>query len=248
VNINIKNKLTASIIHLAISLFFIVLLFIIITQWWYPGQLFIVGALYGMKILVGADLILGPVLTFVVYQKQKKTLKLDLTCIAVIQMLFFLFGSWLIFNERPIAQIINHEGVYLIASSDVNYFNVVIPEVSNDLKPPFFFMDLPSSLSEINAMEVVSEFISEKPLIYRTELFINSNEVSQGRYKERLDLVSSANTIEINSKLHEVSKSKNCDWVPLKSKHITGLACVEYKSGIVALSEYKGFFKSIFSF
>ena len=54
---------------------------------WYPEPTFgIVGVLPIMLLLIGVDLILGPLLTLIVYKHGKPGLKFDLSVIALVQV------------------------------------------------------------------------------------------------------------------------------------------------------------------
>ena len=78
-----KPKLTATSIHFSISL----LLFATIASWiyfkLYPSFYFqMSGGIQGLSLMFVVDVILGPILTFLVFnpQKSKREIYVDLTC------------------------------------------------------------------------------------------------------------------------------------------------------------------------
>lgn len=98
------NRFKAFAIHFAISLvIFLILLYFILVQW-YPQPLFSTdGGWRVIQIIVGVDLILGPLLTLIVFKSGKPGLKFDLTMIALVQFLALSWGVWNAYNERPAA-------------------------------------------------------------------------------------------------------------------------------------------------
>lgn len=100
------NRFQAFAIHLAFSLVILAVIILLITQVWYPDILFALAGGFGAVVLVsGIDLILGPVLTLIVYDVKKKSLKFDLAVILVIQLCALGGGVYSITYDRPIAVI-----------------------------------------------------------------------------------------------------------------------------------------------
>ena len=52
--------------------------------------------------MLGVDIILGPILTFIIYQKNKKSLKFDLFIIACIQISAIGYGVYSMYGGRPV--------------------------------------------------------------------------------------------------------------------------------------------------
>lgn len=81
------SRFKAFSIHFAISFaIFLILLYFILFQW-YPQPLFSTdGGWRIIRIIVGVDLVLGPLLTLIVFKAGKPGLKFDLTIIAFLQI------------------------------------------------------------------------------------------------------------------------------------------------------------------
>ncbi|HID49616.1 MAG TPA: hypothetical protein EYP40_08420 [Chromatiales bacterium] len=112
-------------IHFGISLvIFLVLAWFIIVKW-YPIPFFSTdGGWQGIRIVAAVDLILGPLLTLIVYKHGKPGLKLDLTLIGLAQAMALTWGVWVTYHERPVALVytINHfTPVTAYQMSDVGY-------------------------------------------------------------------------------------------------------------------------------
>jgi len=69
---------------------------------WYPQPFFVVeGLVQIIWVLVGVDIVLGPALTLVVFKTGKPGLKRDLSIIAAIQIIGFIYGANTFYEERP---------------------------------------------------------------------------------------------------------------------------------------------------
>lgn len=117
------SRWQAGFIHLLISIFIVSLVAAYVIYFWYPLPLLPMAN--GDKLLMligGIDIVVGPLLTLIVYKVGKKTLKMDLTVIALLQASFLSFGLYTIFESRP---------VYLVATShmmDLVFANEILTE------------------------------------------------------------------------------------------------------------------------
>ncbi len=100
------SKKQAVVSHLVISLgIFTVLLYFIVVHW-YPQLYFATdGGWQGIRIIAGVDIIIGPLLTLVVYKPGKPGLKMDMAIIALLQVFALTTGVYFVYNERPVASI-----------------------------------------------------------------------------------------------------------------------------------------------
>lgn len=115
-----KDKLKAFAIHLAISLVLVLTAYVLVHLLWYPAPLF--KATDAKKILIIiliVDLILGPLLTFIVYKKHKKTLKMDLTIIILIQLSALSYGLYSVYQARPILIAYVFDRFELVRANDI---------------------------------------------------------------------------------------------------------------------------------
>jgi hypothetical protein len=96
------NRFQAFALHLTTSAI-VVSLFLGLTFFvLYPPPLFEVeGTLAAIQILLGVDIVLGPLLTLVVFKPGKPSLKFDMAVIVAIQLAGFIYGAHVIVSERP---------------------------------------------------------------------------------------------------------------------------------------------------
>lgn len=118
--LKMKQRLKMTSLHI---LFSIVLLFIalfFVYGIWYPSPLDIaVGVTSIYLILLAVDLIIGPLLTFVVYKEDRKKLKFDLIVILILQLSAYIFGLCTLAQGRPVWQVFVIDDIELISPSDV---------------------------------------------------------------------------------------------------------------------------------
>lgn len=104
--------------HLAVSSIIFAVLAVLIILVWYPSFLFQTdGGWDGIKLIAGVDLVLGPMLTLIVYKATKSTLKFDLSVIAAIQISALIYGTWLVYQERPRAIVFAEGEIRVIAAT-----------------------------------------------------------------------------------------------------------------------------------
>ena len=141
------NRFQAAGIHLGISfLIFIVLAYLVVFEW-YPGFFFDTdGGWRGMRIIIGVDLILGPMLTLVVYKAGKPGLKFDLGFIALLQTVCLIAGTYVVWAERPLAIVYVDSRFEVMTTDDYTVHQLDVPQFSlypgDD--PKWLAVDVPS--------------------------------------------------------------------------------------------------------
>jgi len=230
----IKNRFSAFVFHLAISALVLVVALSVILLVWYPNGLIYAGGLTGLKILLGVDLVLGPLLTLIVFSPGKKGLKFDLSVIGFIQVVCLCVGLTLIFNQRPMVQVLLDDGVYLLSAHDVTEYELKLEAIPGKY-PKLVMMDLPADVGSWNSIKFASEFTEEVPFSARFDLYLPLREVDEEKYNERLAIIleqaKGRDWEKINS-----AEGLECTWIPVYSVHTTGYACFSYKNGIEKLS------------
>lgn len=89
-------------VHASLSAAIGALALVLMLVVWYPGELFrIAGGSTLIVLLVGVDVVLGPLLTLVVFDPAKRLLKLDLALIASVQLVALAYGTFVMFEARP---------------------------------------------------------------------------------------------------------------------------------------------------
>lgn len=233
---NAKSRWAAFGAHLLISLLVLACLLLLIFFVWFPYDLIFAGGVEGLKIIMGVDLVLGPLLTLMVYVPGKKGLKFDLTMIGIAQIGCLMAGLWVVHNERPVVQSLADNGVYISAAS------IFIDPVSvaRDLpgaNPKFVMLDLPESADEIMKVKVDSVLRRGGAIEMRSDLYIPMRNISSEQFQARLTLIKSTLSAE-QLEWFEKTAKQGCTWVPVHSIHVTGYGCVHPDKGVIQLSNH----------
>jgi hypothetical protein len=81
---------------------------------WYPQPYFSVdGGWQGIRLIAGVDLVLGPLITFLIFDlsKRRREIVFDLIIIAIIQFSALAYGVLLTYTQRPVAIVMIDEFV-----------------------------------------------------------------------------------------------------------------------------------------
>lgn len=96
------SRYRASFIHLVISTLLVSNVIAIVFWIWYPKPAFeVAGAFSIISLLIAVDLVLGPLLTLIVYKHGKPGLKFDLSVIAMVQIAALVYGTYVLYIEKP---------------------------------------------------------------------------------------------------------------------------------------------------
>ena len=96
------HRLRAAALFLALTLLVAAAIAIPIHFLWYPGALFSqAGGRELFFLIVGVELVLGPIVVFVIYRPGKKGLLFDLVTLGILQLGALGFGIWVLFQSRP---------------------------------------------------------------------------------------------------------------------------------------------------
>lgn len=147
----IKSKLKAASIHLGISLIiFIGILYLILVEW-YPGVFFEAeGGVSGLKLLAAVDLVLGPLLTLIIFNhiKAKKEIFFDMSFIALIQIGALTWGGLLVYSERPVAMVMWEGTFYTVTEDYYSKQNINLTDIAafSDDKPLIILAEINGSV------------------------------------------------------------------------------------------------------
>ncbi len=145
------DKIVAFLFHLAISSVVIGAVFILIFFFWYPSPYFEAnGAWSVIRVLVLVDLVMGPLLTLVLFKKGKPGLILDLCIIAVIQLSALAYGINVIYGERPYYLVFAVDRFEVVGEVEVDKQKLKYQELKNkpNKGPILVFADFPKDKKE----------------------------------------------------------------------------------------------------
>lgn len=115
------SRFRAFFIHLVASGGMAILTMLIVFGVWYPSPLArAVGVAAITVVLLGVDVVIGPLLTFIVYQPNKPSLRFDLSVIVALQLLAFGYGVWILAEGRPVWMVFSVDQFELVQSYQVD--------------------------------------------------------------------------------------------------------------------------------
>ncbi|HEY6598026.1 MAG TPA: hypothetical protein VIZ30_01880 [Pseudomonadales bacterium] len=145
------HRTQAFLIHLGISLSIFAVLAYLVVKVWYPDFFFETdGGWQGLRLLLGVDLVLGPLLTLIVYRAGKPGLRFDLTAIGVIQATCLAAGIWIVHGERPLAMVYSDGSFYSVTAQSFKEVNAPVPDLDAfpGPYPKWVSVKLPEDLEE----------------------------------------------------------------------------------------------------
>jgi hypothetical protein len=119
---NLRPRLLATLIHLTISVIIIACIAAIIFAVWFPGAYAdFAGGVRLFWLIAGVDMVLGPLLTLVVFNLKKPRAELvrDLMIIALIQVAALTYGLTVLYQARPIALVFEVDRFRVVSAAEV---------------------------------------------------------------------------------------------------------------------------------
>lgn len=117
-----KDRLKACAIHLGLSLLVAALAGLLVFGLWYPYPYRdISGGRELFLIVVSVDVVLGPLVTLVIFNRAKKRseLRKDLGLVVLIQLLALTYGLWTVFIARPVHLVFEYDRFRVVHAVDV---------------------------------------------------------------------------------------------------------------------------------
>lgn len=181
-------RLKAFFLHLSLSAVIALLALLLVFGLWYPAPLHTaVGVTHIFLLLLLIDVVLGPLLTLLVYKVGKKTLVFDLAVIAVLQLSALGYGLWTVAEGRPAWLVFNTDRFDLVRVLDIDArkLDEALAEYRHPswLGPRWVAAAPPSDNAERN--ELIFEAVQggsdlpQRPDLYRP--LVDSHEALQAR-------------------------------------------------------------------
>ena len=226
-----QNRWQAFAVHIGVSAVIFIVLAAIIVFVWYPGFLFQTdGGWQGIRLIAGVDFIIGPVLTLIVYKVGKPRLKMDLTLIGLLQIGCLTYGSWLVYEQRPLAVIYADERFYTMsegtfAMNEMDWTE--IPMMKNSKKPVWIFVDLPEEKAARSKMRMNQ--LKEGLVHTRTAAYLP--------YKDNVQRVAklgySAKEVTEQTRYKPESGDDATRYYPIAARYSDGLLGINTRDGSV---------------
>jgi len=195
----LKGKSKAFIIHAGVTLPIYIALVLVIKFIWYPDFYFkLLDVLPILAMLFGIDVILGPLLTFIIYKKNKPSLKFDISVIVLVQLAAFIYGISVMYKERPLFLVYAVDHFVIVTGSDINTEELK-PELLRGKNPKIINAKLPESTQEKSAL--IMSFLSDGVDVeYRPKLYKPIDTAKEALHKAKIPLHNLPNQKAIQEK------------------------------------------------
>lgn len=222
--------------HLLISLFIAVFIVLWVFFIWYPTPLAkAVGVTHIFLMMLAIDVIIGPILGLLVYKQGKKTLKFDLSCIILIQLIALFYGVFNIAQARPVWIVLNDDQFELIQSNSIiteGLQNANLQfKTPSLLKPKYVAAELAEdpNIRNSNTFDFMLNGIS---IAQRPERYV---EISQAKSKIQQRGISLKELNEVNNKedvANVLAKYPEANaYLPLKASSIDMTVLINRNTG-----------------
>lgn len=217
-------RLKAFSVHFAISVLIAFVVIGLVFFIWYPAPLHTaVGVTQIFLILLAVDVVLGPLLTLLVYKVGKKTLVIDLTVIALLQLSALGYGLWTVAEGRPAWLVFAVDRFELVRVLDVDERKLDQTDLTyrqpSLLGPLWVAASNPSDSDERNDLILESVFggadIAQRPNLYQP---LSAQKDAIAQRVLALSKLSEFNTAEhVNALLAQHPQADS--WLPLRANN-----------------------------
>lgn len=123
-----RDKCRAALIHLGLSAIVAAMVATVIFGLWFPWPYRVLAGGTGLFLLVaGVDIVIGPLLTFIVFKRSKPRgeLKRDLSLVIVLQIAALAYGAWTMAEARPTHLVFEVDLFRVISAADLSEESMV---------------------------------------------------------------------------------------------------------------------------
>jgi hypothetical protein len=162
--------------HFFLSCLLALITLVVVFVFWYPSPLAsATGVTSVFLILLGVDVALGPLLTFLVAKEGKKSLRFDLAVIVVLQLAAFLYGMSVVAAGRPVWIVFSKDRFDLVQAYEIEQKNIEQAEAQFQqpgwFGPKWIAARLPTDTDELNDL-MFESVAGGADLPYRPELYV----------------------------------------------------------------------------
>ena len=114
------SRYKAAALHLAGSVIVLLLLLGLISQILYPGALFRAAAGFELlRLLMVVDMIIGPLVTLIIFNPKKKLIKMDMAIVLLCQLGFMAYGAASIYIARPVYMVFTGHNFHMVRANEI---------------------------------------------------------------------------------------------------------------------------------
>ena len=224
--------------HLSISFFIALLVVGIVFFLWYPSPLAkAVGVTHIFLMLIAIDVVVGPILGFIVYKEGKKSLKFDLAVVILLQLSALSFGVYSIAQGRPVWVSYVVDRFELVRNNDLinDKADQALPQFQNPswLQPQYVAVKVSDNVNQRNN-DLFAEVMGGISLAQRPERYVELSEVKSLIQQRAQDLELLKNFNDSDQVVKVLAKYPTATaFVPLKANAVDMTVLINKEKGEV---------------
>jgi hypothetical protein len=234
-------------IHLAVSVLIALVCYWLIFLQWYPEPFQATERVLPiLLILLAVDVVVGPLLTLLVYKPEKKDLVFDMAVIVILQVAALSFGIWKLSQARPAWLVFSVDRFELVRQVDIDERRIVdaAPEFRSPalFGPSWVVADLPQNPQDRQAL-LFESISGGSDIANRPELFASLEDrraVIEQAILPLDQLVRFNDPEQVQRILHQYPEANG--WIPMTATHETLVVLMNRASvQVVAVVRLEGF-------
>ena len=224
--------------HLSISFLIALLVIGLVFFVWYPAPLAkAVGVTNIFLMMLAIDVIVGPILGWLVYQEGKKTLKFDLSVIILIQIAALCYGVFSIEQGRPAWLVYNVDRFELVRKNELVDTNIqqARPQFQKPswFKPQYVATEFAKDIQQRND-EMFAEVLGGISIAQRPERYVELTQAKTQIKQRALPLVELQQYNPKTDVEKTLAKYPKADaWLPLKANAVDMVVLVNKESASI---------------
>jgi len=160
--------------NLFISQIIIILFLVFAYLMWFPYSYSLLGGFHKTALmLVLVDIVLGPLLVFIVYKKDKKYLTFDINVLLSIQLAAFVYGAHALYLKHPVYNVFVDDRFKLVNVSYTSPDEIRFESLKTSFftKPKMAYTELPSDLTERTQFMLGVDLFGDRDIDQRADLY-----------------------------------------------------------------------------
>ncbi|RZU01000.1 TfpX/TfpZ family type IV pilin accessory protein [Rivibacter subsaxonicus] len=248
-----RSRLRAALIHLSLSVLVASLAGALVFGVWYPSPYReISGGRELFTLLISVDIVLGPLLTFAVFNRRKPRRELvrDLSIIVVLQLAALGYGIWTTAQARPAVLAIEGQRLVTVRPADLAPEELArAPEGLRSL--PWFGMlhvgtERPAGEDTLTAVKLAldGKDYGQRPEAWRPEAVFRQQVAERAAPLAELQKHYPERRAELDAAVAATGRSaEQLGYLPLRARQTSWVALIDKQTGEIAgYAPFDGFF------
>jgi len=218
-------KLKIALRNLFISQAVIVIFLIFAYFVWFPFSFSTLEEFYKTAgLIIFVDVILGPLLVYIIYKENKKFLRFDINVLLGIQIVAFAFGAYSLYLKHPVYAVFSIDRFTLVNAANTTPEKIRFDSLKSSIfsKTKITIAKMPSDIEKKNALTLGVLFNGAPDLEYRAEYYQPFNQNISDVLKKSINLKKfsklSKNKIRAFANKHKGNISDYA-YFPLRTKY-----------------------------